>query len=140
LIKFGNRLWKDGWERDIPLMIPDHQCRLMNTLILICFRAGVVLNQNRTWELRKFFRETDEWEIYRNGAGASLKWWKTRAGTPEHIDFLMTTREIWEKEYREYLLELNRERLGFDACRGGLEKERLRVDSATGGMPLSGNC
>jgi hypothetical protein len=76
--------------------------------------------------VREILQETDEWEIYRNGAGAALKWWKKQAGTPEHIDFLMTTREIWEKEYREYLLELNRERLGFDACRGGLEKGKTQ--------------
>ena len=43
--------------------------------------------------------ETDEWEIKRNGAGAALKYWKHKSGTPEHVDFLMTNREIWEQHY-----------------------------------------
>jgi len=28
--------------------------------------------------------ETDEWKLVRNGAGAILKWWKHKSGTPEH--------------------------------------------------------
>ena len=44
--------------------------------------------------------ETDEWVVRRNGAGAALKWWKNKSGTPEHVDFRMTSREIWEKDYR----------------------------------------
>lgn len=59
--------------------------------------------------------ETDEWEVKRNGAGASLKYWKHKSGTPEHIDFRMTTREIWERDYRSYLLQLNPERVDADA-------------------------
>ena len=51
--------------------------------------------------------ETAEWEVRRNGAGASFKHWKHKMGTPEHIDFRMTTREIWEKEYKPYLLEFD---------------------------------
>ncbi|MDP6777123.1 MAG: uroporphyrinogen decarboxylase family protein [Candidatus Latescibacteria bacterium] len=57
--------------------------------------------------------ETDEWKIVRNGAGGALKWWKRKSGTPEHIDFRMTSREIWEKNYRAYLLEVDRERLAL---------------------------
>ena len=49
--------------------------------------------------------ESDEWEIRRNGAGASLKWWKHHMGTPEHVAFRMTSREIWERDYRSYLLQ-----------------------------------
>ena len=44
--------------------------------------------------------ETDAWEAKRNGAGAVLKYWKHKSGTPEHIDFRMTTREVWERDYR----------------------------------------
>jgi uroporphyrinogen decarboxylase len=51
--------------------------------------------------------ETDEWEVKRNGSGAALKYWKHKMGTPEHIDFLMTSREIWERDYRSYLLEFD---------------------------------
>ena len=41
--------------------------------------------------------ETDEWKIVLNGNGARLKWWKNKSGTPEHIDFHMTTRAIWKR-------------------------------------------
>ena len=57
--------------------------------------------------------ETDEWEVKRNGAGAALKYWKHKSGTPEHIDFRMVTREIWERDYRPHLLELDPQRIDF---------------------------
>ena len=52
-------------------------------------------------------QETDAWEAKRNGAGAVLKYWKHKSGTPEHIDFRMTSREVWERDYRSALLELD---------------------------------
>ena len=58
--------------------------------------------------------ETEEWKIERNGAGAVFKRWKNKSGTPEHIDFRMTSREIWERDYRSYLLTPDRERLGLE--------------------------
>ena len=57
--------------------------------------------------------ETDEWRITRNGAGAVLKWWKVRSGTPEHIEFAMTDRKVWETEYKPHLIEVDiRKRIG----------------------------
>ena len=38
--------------------------------------------------------ETDEWEVKRNGSGAALKYWKHHMGTPEHMDFRMTSRRF----------------------------------------------
>jgi len=55
--------------------------------------------------------ETDEWRIGRNGAGAALKYWKNKSGTPEHIDFLMTDRKVWERDYRPHLLEYDPKRV-----------------------------
>lgn len=61
--------------------------------------------------------ETDEWQVTRDGRGASLKYWKNKSGTPEHIAFEVTTPEKW-KEYREPLLEVDMSRLGdMDAQR-----------------------
>lgn len=54
--------------------------------------------------------ETAEWKIVRNGAGAVFKWWKDRSGTPEHVDFHMSSREIWEHEYRDLLHGVQPER------------------------------
>jgi uroporphyrinogen decarboxylase len=55
--------------------------------------------------------ETEAWEVRRNGAGAALKYWKHKSGTPEHIDFRMTTRGVWERDYRPHLLELDPDRV-----------------------------
>lgn len=70
--------------------------------------------------------ETDEWEVKRNGAGAALKYWKHKSGTPEHIDFRMTTREIWERDYRPHLLGLDPERVKVDEMR----KNKAELDRA----------
>ncbi len=56
-------------------------------------------------DYEELLEETDEWTVKRNGAGAALKYWKHKSGTPEHMDFLMTTREIWERDYRSHLVE-----------------------------------
>ncbi|MDD5707427.1 MAG: hypothetical protein PHR35_16005, partial [Kiritimatiellae bacterium] len=56
--------------------------------------------------------ETDEWSVTRNGNGAAFKHWKHRSGTPEHVDFYMTSRAIWEREYRPLLPGTARARVG----------------------------
>jgi len=72
------------------------------------------------WEPKRgvseVLEETDEWKVTRNGAGAALKYWKNKSGTPEHIDFLMTDRKVWDRDYRSHLLELDRERVNPEAA------------------------
>ena len=68
--------------------------------------------------------ETDEWAVRRNGAGAALKYWKNRSGTPEHIDFWMTNRDIWDKEYRPHLTQVDRGRLDIEGTKKTLAKRR----------------
>lgn len=68
--------------------------------------------------------ETDEWSVRRNGAGAALRYWKHKSGTPEHIDFRMTSRDVWERDYRPHLLDLDPERIGADAARKALTERR----------------
>lgn len=70
--------------------------------------------------------ETDEWKSVRNGAGAVLKWWKNKSGTPEHIDFRMTTRAVWERDYRPHLLVPDRGRLNLDGARTELARRRAQ--------------
>ncbi len=65
----------------------------------------------------ELIEENEEWEVRRNGAGAALKYWKHKSGTPEHIDFLMTSREVWERDYRPHLLELDPQRVDLRAVR-----------------------
>jgi len=66
--------------------------------------------------------ETEEWDIRRNGAGAALKYWKHKSGTPEHIDFRMSSRQVWERDYRPFLLELDPQRLKIEETRKNFEE------------------
>jgi uroporphyrinogen decarboxylase len=59
-------------------------------------------------------QETETWKIIRNGAGASFKFWKHKMGTPEHINFRMSSREIWESDYRPHLLNLDPLRIDIE--------------------------
>ena len=68
--------------------------------------------------------ETSEWRVTRNGAGAALKYWKEKDGTPEHIDFLMNSREVWERDYKPHLLSLDRKRLNVEETKKSLAKHR----------------
>lgn len=66
--------------------------------------------------------ETEEWEIRRNGAGAALKYWKHKSGTPEHIDFFMTSRSVWAQDYRPHLLEIDPERINVKEMKRNMEQ------------------
>ena len=71
--------------------------------------------------------ETDEWKIVRDGNGASFKWWKDKSGTPEHVDFRMVSRDVWEKEYKPSVVDSARRRAGvevLDNMREGLSRIR----------------
>jgi uroporphyrinogen decarboxylase len=71
--------------------------------------------------------ETTDWRIARNGSGALLKWWKNKSGTPEHVDFHLTSREVWDREYRPLLVGFDRGRLGdLNEVRDSLTKWRAR--------------
>ena len=69
-------------------------------------------------------QETDEWIVKRNGAGAARKWWKKKSGTPEHIDFLMTSRAVWDRDYRPHLLAADRDRIDIAGSKKNLARCR----------------
>ncbi|MFO7959099.1 MAG: uroporphyrinogen decarboxylase family protein [Candidatus Brocadiia bacterium] len=74
--------------------------------------------------VREVIEETDEWVVTRNGAGAVFKNWKGKSGTPEHIDFDMTSRAVWEEKYRPHLLEPDPDRVDTEGARKALERAR----------------
>jgi uroporphyrinogen decarboxylase len=76
--------------------------------------------------VQELVEETEEWKVVRNGSGAVLKWWKNKSGTPEHIDFAMTSREIWERDYRPLLLKVDRERVDLKGAVEALAKRRAQ--------------
>ncbi|MFC1671995.1 uroporphyrinogen decarboxylase family protein [Planctomycetota bacterium] len=77
--------------------------------------SGGWFSWNAKLNADEVIEETDEWKIVRNGSGAALKWWKDKAGTPEHIDFLMTSRKVWEKDYKPHVVGSARQRI-TDEC------------------------
>jgi len=70
----------------------------------------------------EIIEETDEWVLKKNGAGAVLRWWKHKSGTPEHVDFTMTSREVWDRDYRPHLLEVNPKRVDLEDIRSRLRR------------------
>jgi len=45
--------------------------------------------------------ESDECVVSRDGWGATVKNWKHRAGTPEHMGNMMSSPEIWYRDFRD---------------------------------------
>jgi uroporphyrinogen decarboxylase len=74
--------------------------------------------------VREVEEETDEWRVVRNGMGAALKQWKDKEGTPEHIDFRMTSREVWERDYRPHVLDIDPTRVNVETTAAQLKKHR----------------
>lgn len=70
-------------------------------------------------DVHKVIEENDQWEIYENGAGARFKYWKHKMGTPEHIAFKMTTRKVWEEEYKPHILEWDPARFDLPKLKKG---------------------
>lgn len=75
-------------------------------------------------DYEEVLEETEEWIIVRNGAGATFKRWKHKSGAPEHIDFRMTSREVWERDYRQHLLTIDRSRIDIEGARQELQRRR----------------
>lgn len=88
--------------------------------------AGGWLQWEAKPEENKVIEETEDWKIVRNGSGAALKWWKHQSGTPEHIDFHMSNRAIWERDYKPHLAaDTARKRLGdISGVAGNLKRIR----------------
>ncbi|TFH51851.1 MAG: hypothetical protein E4H01_00030 [Lysobacterales bacterium] len=49
--------------------------------------------------------ETESTKLLRNGNGALLRWIKSSAGAPEHVDFAVRNRQTWEARIRPHLLD-----------------------------------
>jgi uroporphyrinogen decarboxylase len=65
----------------------------------------------------KILEETEETKLVLTGNGATLRWWKNKAGTPEHVAFNVTERPAWEEQIKPHLLKLDRRRIDFDGYR-----------------------
>ena len=62
--------------------------------------------------LEEVLHEDEETKIILNGWGAKMRYWKDKAGTPEHLEFDLDSVEKWNSKYREHLLKLDISRFG----------------------------
>jgi len=109
----------DGTEEEVDRPVPPYKHLGFDQV-----GAGGWYDMMALRDVREVVEETDEWQIIRNGMGAALKTWKSKDGTPEHIDFRMTTREIWERDYRPHLLDIDRTRINVESSAAQLKKHR----------------
>jgi len=65
--------------------------------------------------------ETAETKLVKNGNGASLRWHKLHNATPEHCDFEVKDRSLWEGKYKA-LLKPESRRIDFAAYRNTKKK------------------
>ncbi len=86
--------------------------------------GGWFNTQGRVLEENELVEETEETRTMRNGWGTLLRFWKDKAGTPEHLGFALTSEEIWKKEFRDNFLSLNKDRFG------DLNELRQKVENA----------
>jgi len=75
----------------------------------------------------QIIEETPETILMRDGNGALLRWHKQHEGTPEHVDFMVKDRTLWEEKLKP-LLTPSRQRIDFvgyrNAKRNATEKQR----------------
>jgi uroporphyrinogen decarboxylase len=69
----------------------------------------------------EIIEETEETVLVRDGNGALLRWHKMHEGTPEHVDFMVKDRTLWEERIKP-LLTPSRERINFEAYREARRK------------------
>jgi uroporphyrinogen decarboxylase len=65
--------------------------------------------------------ETPETRLVRDGNGALLRWHKQHEGTPEHVDFMVKDRTLWEEKIKP-LLTPTRDRIDFKGYREAKRK------------------
>ncbi len=122
--------WSDTLRKWVTQGMPaDDEGKAVDTVDHFGFdmaNCGAGLEWQAKRGVSELVEETAEWKIVRNGNGAVFKWWKDKSGTPEHIDFAMTSREVWEKEYRPHLMDLDRERINVEAAAENLAKRRKK--------------
>lgn len=52
-------------------------------------------------DLKAVLEEDAESRLVRSDWGAVTRTWKYKAGTPEHVDFMVTRPDVWYREFRE---------------------------------------
>lgn len=81
------------------------------------WRTGGWLNSTARLNSEELIEETEETKLVKNGNGATLRWWKNKQGTPEHVDFDVQDRSGWEADIKPHLVDVDRARIPFEGYR-----------------------
>jgi uroporphyrinogen decarboxylase len=117
LLPCQDSMWPETrkrYETEGKLLSGQDECRHFD----MSWRAGGWLNSVGDLDFKdQVLEETDETVLKLNGNGAKLRWWKNKAGTPEHVDFSVKERPEWESMIKPHLLKVDRRRIPFGAYR-----------------------
>jgi len=62
-------------------------------------------------------QETDQWRAARNSWGATLKHWKHKSGTPEHLAYDCDSRAVWERDFKPRVDHWEPDRVDIESVR-----------------------
>jgi uroporphyrinogen decarboxylase len=117
LLPCQDAMWpetRQRYEKEGSLLLGEDECRHFD----MSWRAGGWLNSVANLDFKDVtLEETDETILKLNGNGAQLRWWKNKAGTPEHVDFSVKECPQWEEQIKPHLLKVDRRRIPFGAYR-----------------------
>lgn len=82
------------------------------------FDLSPVRGQDETVE------ETEEWRAAKGAWGATLKHWKSKSGTPEHLAYDCDSPETWRRDFKPSVDHWDGDRVNIDTVRESYEKLR----------------
>jgi uroporphyrinogen decarboxylase len=88
--------------------------------------GGGWINMAPFKDVNETVEESAEWMLVRNGLGATMRYWKHKSGTPEHVDFDCITPERWETKYKPQLLKFDPSRVNIEETKANLEKAHAK--------------
>jgi len=112
----------DAAERYRPFNINEYPVDTVAYFNMDMARMGMHLDCFPKKGYSEVLEESDEWVIKRNGAGAELKYWKYKSGTPQHIHYNIKTCGDWEKDYKPHLLNFDITRLNLELSKKTYEE------------------
>lgn len=117
MLACGDGLWGDTTRKYIEegkLKEDEDHC----THFDMSWRTGGWLNCVADLDFEpKVIEETEETILKLDGNGAQLRYWKSKSGTPEHVDFNVKERPEWDAQIKPFLLNVDRRRIPFEGYR-----------------------
>jgi uroporphyrinogen decarboxylase len=116
-LPWGDSLWGETYRRYVA---EGHFQEKEDTVLHfdMSWRGGGWLNSVADLDFKEqVLEETEETKLVINGNGASLRWWKNKQGTPEHVGFTVTERPAWDEQIKPLLVKTDRRRIPFESYR-----------------------